>query len=267
MKYVCNFIAIMAFSISQFANAEDFKKIHDNINNRVVEICSVDSDGTLNVAGRCVYNLVDIPFIAYLADPKLKRKPTEVTQIVTPINTIRDENSVYAIFNHALVEINYGMADGRSNIIIFKTSGETLRKYSPTSGWLVNNSELATEVNEINGYKLGDEYCLAKSPRGYPNGLPVKITHLFSKDRYVVVDTISNGFLGMGNTFKFHYTEFSNLTKCETTQKLTLNPTEVINTSPPGNEIDIKINNQKAPKSITEPADNDNYQQSNGVSR
>jgi len=257
----------MTFITSQHACAEDFKKIHDNIKNRVVEICSVDSDGTLNVAGRCVYNLVDIPFIAYRADPKLKRKPTEVTEIVTPINTFRDKNSVYAIFNHALVEINYGMADGRSNIIVYKTSDETLRKYSPTSGWIVNNTQLATEVNEISGYKLGDQFCLARSPAGYPDGLPVKITHLFNKDRYAVVDTISKGFLGMGNTFSFHFTEFSNLIKCEGTQKLTLNPTEVINTSAPGNELDIKINNQQTPKEIIEPAIIDNHQQRNGLSR
>lgn len=248
MKYLYSSLLLMGLITWRTSLAEDFKKIHDNIKNRVVEVCSVDPDGTLNVAVRCVYNLVDIPFIAYRADPKIKRKPNEVTEIITPINTFRNESSVYAVFNHALVEINYGMADGRSNIIVYRPSDETPRKFSPTSGWIVDNKELGNEVNEISGYKVGDHFCLAHSPDGYPKGIAVKITHLFNKDHYAVVDTVSDGFLGMGNTFKFYFTEFSNLVKCEEDEKLTLDPAEVIKTSAPINDQDPRVNNQQTPK-------------------
>lgn len=247
------FLVLITTLSSNLALADDFKKVHDNIKNRIVEVCSEESDGTITTAVRCKYNLADIPFIARRADPIVKHNKNEVTEITSPIHTVRNSNSVYAIFNHALVEIIYSMADGRSNIMVYQPSDETPRKYSPVSGWIVGTNNLATEVDQIEGYKKGDKFCLKKSPTPYPDGLPVKITHLFNKDRYVAVDTVSDGFLGMGNTFKFYYTELSNLVKCEkdAKDKITLDPKQMIKTSAPQDSQDVKINTQQDPKENT----------------
>lgn len=248
MKYIyCSLIFTIAAN-SEFLFAEDFKKIHDNITDKVVEVCSVDADGTLNIASRCVYNWIDIPIISYAADPKLKRRPTEVTEIITPVHNIfRRKDAVYAVFQHSLVEISYGMADGKSSITIFQPSGETLQKYTQDSTWLAKTSSLGTEVDEVDGYKKGDKFCLRQSPyEGYPIGLPVKITHLFNTDHFAVVDTQSTGFLGMGYTLKFYFTALSNLMKCE--DKSTLDPRNLTKISLPVNNDDVKINNQQSPK-------------------
>lgn len=250
MNYKLYSLMLVTALSSKLALAEDFKKVHDNIKNRVVEVCSEGSDGTITTAVRCKYNLVDIPFIARKADPIVKHNKNDVTEITSPVHTIRDENSVYAIYDHTLVEIIYSMADGRSSVMVYQPSDESPRKFSPNSGWLIGTKDLATEVDQIEGYKKDDTFCLKKSPHPYPDGLAVKITRLFSKDRYVVVDTVSKGFLGMGNTFQSYYTELSNLTKCEeqAKDKITLDPKQMIETSAPKIGEDTKINTQQDPK-------------------
>lgn len=249
MKYIYSFLLISFALGSTFANAEELKKIYDKINQKVVEICSTNPDGSMQVSGRCVYNWIDLPI--FFADSKVKRSSSDLTEIITPIHTIRNEDSVYAIFQHTLVEINYGLADGRSNIIIYKKSNESMNKFTTNSGWMVSTKDLALEVNEIPGYKKGDNFCLKKSPDGYPNGLAVKITRLFSNDHYAVVDTVSEGVLGMGNTFKSHYTDLNNLVACE--DKSPLDPTKIIKTSAPASTQDIKVYDQTSPKDVPLP--------------
>jgi hypothetical protein len=232
---------------SPLCSAADFKKIYDNINQRVIEVCSTNTDGSMNVAIRCHYDWIDIPFISYAADPKLKRTSKELTEIITPIHTMKTKDSVYGIFRHALVEINYGMANNISSVILLKPSDETPRSYKSLSGWVINNDDLGREVNEVQGHKKGDVLCLKESPDGYRNGLQVKITKLFDQDHYAVVDTVDEGILGMGNTFKFHYTDLSNLVTCN------LDPAKAITTFAPALSQDIKVNNQTTPKAVTMP--------------
>lgn len=246
MKYAYCSLVVSVFLTSALAFAEEPKKIFDNIRNEVVELCSTDPDGTVTVAIRCKYDWLDMPFVAYRVDQKQKRAPSEVTEIITPVDRSKTKNSKYGIFKGALVHINYGLADGRSSIYIYTPSDKTPHKFSAGSGWMVATNSLGTEVDEVGGFKKGDKFCLKQSPTGYPNGIPVIITRLFNKDNFAIVDTESKGLLGMGNTFSFHLTSLSNLVECA--DKITLDPNQVTKTSAPTLPVDIKINNRQAPK-------------------
>ena len=259
----CSLMLTFAFS-SQLGAAEEFKKIHDKVRGQAVELCSKNPDGTFTVAIRCKYDWLDMPFIAYQVDQKQVRKPSEVSEIITPIHSKRTKDSVYAIFQKALVEVNYSTADGRSSIFVYNPSGETPHKFSSGSGWLVETSALATEVNEVPGFKKGDTFCLKESPEGYPQRLQVKIKRLFNQEHYAVVDTLNEGFMGMGNTFTDHFTDLGNLIACS--EKPNLDPAKAINTSAPKSVEDVKIFNQQAAKEITAPAAS-TEQKSSGFSK
>jgi hypothetical protein len=246
MKYFYGTLVLSIALSSQPSGAEEYRKIHDNLTHKVVEVCATDPDGTLTIATRCHYNLIDIPIISYAADPKLKRKATDVTEIITPVHNIRNKDSVYAVFEHSLVEVTYGMANGTSSIIIDQPSGEALQKYSNNSNWLVGTAALGTEVTEVDGKKVGDKFCLKHSPEPFPDGLPVKITHLFNKDHFAVIDTISDGFLGFGNVLKFEFTELSNLVACG--DKPSLDPLKNVSTSAPKVSEDLQVNGLTGPK-------------------
>lgn len=264
MKHIYCSLVLTFVLHSESVFSEEPTKIHDKVRGEVVELCSKNPDGTYTVAIRCKYDWLDMPFIAYRADQKQIRKPSEVSEIITPIHSRRSKDSVYAIFQKALVEVKYSTIDGRSSIFVYQPSDETPHKFSSGSGWLVDTSALATEVNEVDGFKKGDTFCLKQSPEGYPNGLPVKIARLFSKVPYAVVDTVNEGFLGMGNTFSGHFTNRSNLIACE---KPSLDPAKAVNTSAPIVQEDVKIFNQQTPKEVVAPAASSTEQNEAGTSK
>lgn len=252
----CSLMLVTALG-AQIALADDYRKIYDNTAKRLVEVCSEEADGTLTIAIRCHYNLIDLPFLMRPGDPIIKRKKTETTELSSGPN----ENSVYAIFNHALVGINYTMVDGRASVMIYQPSQETSRKYSPGDSWIAKAEDIALEVDEVDGYKKGDVFCLKNPPYHFPEGLLVKITHLFGKEHYATVDTVSDGVLGMGNVLKHYFTSFDRLIKCENSpqEKLTFDPNQAIKTSAPQAIDDIKVNTLQGPKENTSPT---NTQQS-----
>lgn len=256
MKYLKRALIITTVLNSSLTNAEDFKKIFDNTTQSVKEVCSTDSDGSVNVATRCHYDLIDIPFIAYAADPKIKRKATEVTDIISPVHNIfKRKDAVYVVFQHALAEVSYDMADGRSNLTVFQPSDDTLKKYGFGTSWLAKTTSLSKEVPEFGGFKVGDRFCLNKPPsEGFPVGIPVKITHLFNNENYAVVDSVSSGFLGFGNVINFHFTDFASLVACS--DKPSLDPAKSINTSAPVVQEDLSINTLHSEKDAVLPVEN-----------
>ena len=248
MKKLYTFLAFTLLLSAPLVSAEEFKKIYDNVKERVVEICSVDADGTMNVAQRCHYDWMDIPFISYATDPKIKRKPSELTEIVTPVHTRRDKNSVYGVFQNTLVEQRFGMANNTSEIIVYQASEESKNKYAYNTIWLINNDDFSKEVDSVPGYKKEDIFCLKKSPEGYRDNLAVKIKRLFDKEKYAVVDTVDQGIINMGS-FESHFTSLDNLVACQ--GKPTLDPVKEIKTSAPAIIHDLKVNDQTSAKEVS----------------
>lgn len=200
------------------------------------------------MAQRCHYRWIDIPIISYAADPKIKRKPSELTEIVTPVHSRRDKNSVYGVFQNTLVELQFGMANNTSEVIIYQPSAESKVKYATNTSWIINNDDFSKEVDAVPGYKKEEVFCLKKSPDGYRDNLAVKIKRLFDKEKYAVVDTVDQNLINMGS-FESHFTSLDNLVACQGMP--TLDPVKEIRTSAPTIGHNLKINDQMLPKDIS----------------
>jgi hypothetical protein len=257
MKYIYSTLMLSLIFSASSAFAEDEKLFLDTITNAVVKVCSTNPDGSLHVSERCentwVANLG-------LSQPKpfYDRKTTEltaVTKLQQGMHIYNRKEARYVLFQHALAETTFDTEDGRSSVTIAIPSGESQNKYADGTEWIVNKNDLGTEVQEVPGFKVGDTYCLNRPPfEGFPSGIPVKITHLFSKDHFAVIDSVSKGFLGFGNIFKFYYTGLGSLVKCQDDkiqEKESLDPAKHIKTAAPASDKDLKVyDQQQAPKEV-----------------
>lgn len=247
MKYIYCSIVIIAFN-SQLASAKEYKKVFDNAQGRLVEVCSTDADGTMNVLRGCVLSVERFLSLDIIGERQRKLKTSEVTEVTTPIyQDMKYKNKVFAMYKDSIVYLEYGLADGRSQIMIQRAGqSDEAKKYLLFDTFMVKTSDLDMEVEAVKGHKVGDSVCLKKS------GQAMYITRLFSKSEVVGID-----YKPRNRSSFFYDVDFtsqpdailSDLVPC--TAKPTLDPAQIVNTSAPSTNADPKINTQQSPKEVT----------------
>lgn len=256
MKFICSLLIFAIVSSATFA--KDFKKVYIDKINDVCEICSPNPDGTLDVAYLCKDG-------GPLKKPHGVYRPSDVTEITTWITDRSpgyNSTTVLGTYDQALVGINFATVDGRSGITIFRPSEETKRKNKAYDGLMVNTRDIGTSVSEKNGYKVGDKICVAEDDdngwRGqggdlvWKKGTHVKITHLFDKDNFAVIELRDANWID--SIFaRPRFVPLSNLVACTERARPALDPNQLIKNSSGKDDISIVDKSLKnSPKEITD---------------
>jgi hypothetical protein len=182
-----SFSLALCFLQSSFADVLDqggkdgIKKVLvPDMKNSLYQVCSVDTDGTLNLSFDCNPDLLTRVFGA---GEIFKRKPDQVFELTTPLNPTYGENVVNVTYDHTLFALEYSANNGRSAVIVTSPTSDSPQKFLNRSGWLMNTSSLATEVQEVNGLKVGDTVCVKIGD----HDVPALISKLFKNGQELII--------------------------------------------------------------------------------